>query len=103
MVFKKACPRAYSYAYDDKSSTFTCGGSPDYTITLCPSPATSQKASSSEGEGGDASPSSSTSSDPIMNSSMVYEGALDDSSAASTCRYLIAAGIATLMPIWQFI
>lgn len=39
-VFKKACPRAYSYAYDDKSSTFTCKGSPDYTITFCPSPTT---------------------------------------------------------------
>ncbi|KAL2895445.1 Thaumatin-like protein 1 [Bienertia sinuspersici] len=39
-AFKKACPRAYSYAYDDKSSTFTCGGSPDYTITFCPSPTT---------------------------------------------------------------
>ncbi|KAG6383597.1 hypothetical protein SASPL_156642 [Salvia splendens] len=23
-VFKNACPRAYSYAYDDKTSTFTC-------------------------------------------------------------------------------
>lgn len=36
-IFKKACPRAYSYAYDDKSSTFTCSGGPDYTITFCPS------------------------------------------------------------------
>lgn len=40
LAFKKACPRAYSYAYDDKSSTFTCKGSPDYTITFCPSPTT---------------------------------------------------------------
>ncbi|KAK9748577.1 hypothetical protein RND81_02G067900 [Saponaria officinalis] len=100
LVFKKACPRAYSYAYDDRSSTFTCGGSPDYTITLCPSPATSQKASSSEGEG---EASTSSSSDEIMNSSMVYEGALDDSSAPSTCRHLIAGGIATFMAVWQFI
>ncbi|KAL8144127.1 hypothetical protein V2J09_017159 [Rumex salicifolius] len=37
-AFKKACPRAYSYAYDDKSSTFVCGGSADYTITFCPLP-----------------------------------------------------------------
>lgn len=35
-IFKKACPRAYSYAYDDKSSTFTCLEKPDYTITFCP-------------------------------------------------------------------
>nr|XP_048331067.1 pathogenesis-related thaumatin-like protein 3.5 isoform X2 [Ziziphus jujuba var. spinosa] len=38
-IFKKACPRAYSYAYDDKTSTFTCA-SADYTITFCPSPST---------------------------------------------------------------
>ncbi|KAK9287754.1 hypothetical protein L1049_016194 [Liquidambar formosana] len=35
-IFKKACPRSYSYAYDDATSTFTCSGG-DYTITFCPS------------------------------------------------------------------
>ncbi|KAK9290097.1 hypothetical protein L1049_008261 [Liquidambar formosana] len=30
MIFKSQCPQAYSYAYDDKSSTFTCTGSPNY-------------------------------------------------------------------------
>ncbi|XP_059669785.1 thaumatin-like protein 1 [Cornus florida] len=35
-VFKSACPQAYSYAYDDKSSTFVCGGGPNYHITFCP-------------------------------------------------------------------
>ena len=34
-VFKKACPSAYSYAYDDKTSTFTCRGG-DYQIIFCP-------------------------------------------------------------------
>ncbi|KAI7748918.1 hypothetical protein M8C21_022864 [Ambrosia artemisiifolia] len=34
-VFKSACPRSYSYAYDDATSTFTCTGA-DYTITFCP-------------------------------------------------------------------
>ncbi|RAL53616.1 unnamed protein product [Cuscuta campestris] len=34
-VFKNACPSAYSYAYDDASSTCTCAGS-DYVITFCP-------------------------------------------------------------------
>ncbi|XP_064617292.1 uncharacterized protein LOC135481389 [Liolophura sinensis] len=36
-AFKKACPLAYSYAYDDKASTFTCRGSPhtSYTIQFC--------------------------------------------------------------------
>ncbi|KAG2248740.1 hypothetical protein Bca52824_088368 [Brassica carinata] len=35
-IFKSACPRSYSYAFDDATSTFTCT-SADYTITLCPS------------------------------------------------------------------
>lgn len=104
MVFKKACPRAYSYAYDDKSSTFTCGRSPDYTITFCPSPNTSQKASSSEVEGATSSDEPS-----IMNSTMVYEGALDES--FSPCIHvvhsrLIAGVIAiltTIWPLWQFL
>lgn len=40
-LFKKACPKAYSYAYDGASSTFTCGGGDTtYTITLCPSTTT---------------------------------------------------------------
>ncbi|KAL6982506.1 Thaumatin-like protein 1 [Sarracenia purpurea var. burkii] len=43
-MFKSACPRSYSYAYDDASSTFTCT-SADYTITFCPS-LPSQKSSS---------------------------------------------------------
>lgn len=36
LFFKTACPRAYSYAYDDGTSTFTCA-SADYVITFCPS------------------------------------------------------------------
>lgn len=35
-MFKSACPRSYSYAYDDPTSTFTCTGA-DYTVTFCPS------------------------------------------------------------------
>lgn len=34
-IFKQACPDAYSYAYDDLTSTFTCTGA-DYTILFCP-------------------------------------------------------------------
>ncbi|XP_037442443.1 pathogenesis-related thaumatin-like protein 3.5 isoform X2 [Triticum dicoccoides] len=33
-VFKMACPRAYSYAYDDSTSTFTCNAD-DYTVAFC--------------------------------------------------------------------
>ncbi|CAL1388531.1 unnamed protein product [Linum trigynum] len=43
-MFKAACPRSYSYAYDDASSTFTCTGA-DYIVTFCPS-SPSQKSAS---------------------------------------------------------
>lgn len=39
---KKACPTAYTYPYDDMSSTFTCKNvidgvnSVNYEITFCP-------------------------------------------------------------------
>ncbi|XP_068639944.1 thaumatin-like protein 1 [Aristolochia californica] len=42
-MFKSACPKSYSYAYDDATSTFTCSGA-DYEITFCPGPP-SQKSS----------------------------------------------------------
>ncbi|KAM3265276.1 pathogeneis-related thaumatin-like protein 3.5 [Capsicum annuum] len=32
--FKKACPNAYSYVYDDATSAFTCKGA-NYLITFC--------------------------------------------------------------------
>ncbi|CAN1276467.1 Thaumatin-like protein 1 [Linum perenne] len=44
-MFKAACPRSYSYAYDDATSTFTCTGA-DYTVTFCPSSPSSQKSES---------------------------------------------------------
>lgn len=38
-TFKSACPQAYSYAYDDQESTFTCrgagGSQSEYDITFC--------------------------------------------------------------------
>lgn len=37
-VFKSACPKAYSYAFDDPTSTFTCSSCPNYIITFCPDP-----------------------------------------------------------------
>lgn len=35
-VFKKACPAAYSYAYDTPSPLFSCSAPNDFTITFCP-------------------------------------------------------------------
>ncbi|KAL2540325.1 Pathogenesis-related thaumatin superfamily protein [Abeliophyllum distichum] len=34
-IFKRACPRAYSYAFDDGTSTFTCKAN-EYDIIFCP-------------------------------------------------------------------
>ncbi|CAN0920372.1 Thaumatin-like protein 1a [Linum grandiflorum] len=34
--FKDQCPEAYSYAYDDPTSTFTCPTGQNYLITFCP-------------------------------------------------------------------
>uniref|UniRef100_A0A0E0MPW3 Thaumatin-like protein n=1 Tax=Oryza punctata TaxID=4537 RepID=A0A0E0MPW3_ORYPU len=34
--FKKKCPDAYSYAKDDKTSTFTCPAGTNYQIVMCP-------------------------------------------------------------------
>lgn len=34
-IFKRACPRAYSYAFDDGTSTFTCKAY-EYAIVFCP-------------------------------------------------------------------
>lgn len=35
-LFKTACPKAYSYAYDDPSSILTCSAGASYTVTFCP-------------------------------------------------------------------
>lgn len=35
-VFKGAFPLAYSHAYDEASSTFTCVGASYYLVTFCP-------------------------------------------------------------------
>nr|XP_043632364.1 thaumatin-like protein 1b [Erigeron canadensis] len=63
-IFKEACPRAYSYAYDDKTSTFTCNGA-DYQVTFCP-PSTTSKKSTEPQEAPDAAQ---------LADGMVYEGA----------------------------
>ncbi|CAK9148293.1 unnamed protein product [Ilex paraguariensis] len=103
-VFKNACPSAYSYAYDDKTSTFTCAGA-DYLISFCPSPNTSQK-SSSDGQNQNQNPVAGNS--PEYNSTMVYEGALDvsGSSSPSMCMHVfgshaIAGSVAIVAAIWR--
>ncbi|KQJ96119.1 thaumatin-like protein 1 [Brachypodium distachyon] len=59
-VFKMACPRSYSYAFDDPTSTFTCAGGPDYTVTFCPGASPSQKSTTLPGTTPTAVPASTT-------------------------------------------
>ncbi|XP_062201380.1 thaumatin-like protein 1b [Phragmites australis] len=88
--FKSACPRAYSYAYDDATSTFTCAaGATDYAVTFCPAASTSVK---STGENPQAAGL------PQMNDTMVYFGGggginAQASSAAAAEKYLVAVAV----------
>ncbi|CAH2075840.1 unnamed protein product, partial [Thlaspi arvense] len=70
-MFKAACPRSYSYAYDDATSTFTCAGG-DYTVTFCPS-SPSQKSTSYPTPVSDSS-ATSQGSDPVPGSDAGYSG-----------------------------
>ncbi|KAK6946407.1 Thaumatin family, partial [Dillenia turbinata] len=74
LYFKHACPRAYSYAYDDKTSTYTCEGA-DYLIIFCPSPYTSQKLLGARREAAEL---------PLVNKTMMYLGSQHSSYAVST-------------------
>ncbi|KAI3840572.1 hypothetical protein MKX03_018106 [Papaver bracteatum] len=60
--FKNGCPRAYSYAQDDETSTFTCT-SANYVITFCPPllPTSKKDTKNQEPAGGGQRPSSSSS------------------------------------------
>ncbi|CAD6343454.1 unnamed protein product [Miscanthus lutarioriparius] len=64
--FKNACPRAYSYAYDDATSTFTCaGGDTAYTVTFCPGTNSVKSSSPNSGAPGDL---------PLINGTMASAG-----------------------------
>ncbi|XP_048130319.1 thaumatin-like protein 1b [Rhodamnia argentea] len=96
-LFKSACPRAYSYAYDDSTSTFTCADA-DYVITFCPSPNTSQKSSSSSSSSsaGQALPTASNSSN---NGTMVYEGVEETSGASAS--HAVAGLVSVGVAVWR--
>ncbi|KAI4327740.1 hypothetical protein L6164_020165 [Bauhinia variegata] len=79
--FKSACPRAYSYAYDDGTSTFTCA-SADYLITFCPTGSSTSLIKSGNGK---------------------YPVAVDITGAAD---HVISSGklimVTLLMAVWRF-
>ncbi|CAI0435203.1 unnamed protein product, partial [Linum tenue] len=112
LAFKNACPRAYSYAYDDKTSTFTCS-SADYAITFCPTPSTSQKASQGQNQGTTtmtsppppgitAGGNDGRGSSPFVDGSMVYEGGelANNGGAATTCTH-VGAAVSITLAVWR--
>ncbi|XP_028768028.1 thaumatin-like protein 1 isoform X4 [Neltuma alba] len=84
--FKHACPRAYSYAYDDKTSTYTCA-SADYLIIFCPLPYTSQKVLGARKDGATL---------PLVNKTMMYLKHSGVSSSTGLNQMQIMAYIASL-------
>uniref|UniRef100_M8CBJ1 Thaumatin-like protein n=1 Tax=Aegilops tauschii TaxID=37682 RepID=M8CBJ1_AEGTA len=91
--FKSACPRAYSYAYDDSTSTFTCAAGTNYAITFCPS--------TTSGKYTDENPQAAGV--PPANGTMVYRGGeqFSTSGGASTAAHasqlLLAAAVAVAL------
>ncbi|XP_062205946.1 thaumatin-like protein 1b [Phragmites australis] len=91
--FKSACPRAYSYAYDDATSTFTCAaGSTDYAVTFCPAAPTSSVKSTGQNP--------QAAGLPLMNNTtMVYFGgtnAQPSSAASLAADSLVSVAVAAV-------
>ncbi|KAA8546093.1 hypothetical protein F0562_020456 [Nyssa sinensis] len=95
LFFKHACPRAYSYAYDDKTSTFTCA-SADYIIIFCPSPFTSQKLLGARREAAEL---------PLVNKSMMYIGRQHANGVSSgwVPEQIMTSAISVVVAIAQFL
>ncbi|KAJ6836223.1 thaumatin-like protein 1b [Iris pallida] len=93
--FKNACPRAYSYAYDDATSTFTCAAGADYAITFCPSTTTSLKSGSSNNP--------QAAGLPLVNQSMVYSGDQLSSSAAAATAATPSASMVAVAAVLAFV
>lgn len=93
LLFKTACPRAYSYAYDDRTSTFTCTGA-DYQVTFCPPPTTSKKSTADQD-----TPAVPTV--PQYDSGMVFEGAnaMENSGVSLRNTYIHVAIMAAVMAV----
>ncbi|KAL7237388.1 hypothetical protein ACSBR2_003639 [Camellia fascicularis] len=93
--FKHACPRSYSYAYDDKTSTFTCAAA-DYLIIFCPLPYTSEKLLELRRE---------TAELPLVNKTMMYIGHQHSSGGSSSGLVpvqIIICAVSILAAISQF-
>ncbi|KAH0455502.1 hypothetical protein IEQ34_015534 [Dendrobium chrysotoxum] len=89
-IFKNACPRAYSYAYDDATSTFTCPTGVNYIITFCPSNP-GQKAGENNPQAAGV---------PLINDSMVFLGPASGITLGKTWRFAAVTSAASLAAFW---
>ncbi|VAI20459.1 unnamed protein product [Triticum turgidum subsp. durum] len=82
MFFKNACPRSYSYAYDDATSTFTCAsGTAAYLVVFCPAAMSSLKSSVVS------TSTSTTPALPHVNDTVSYLGRSRDAGSGSGWQY----------------
>ncbi|XP_010448598.1 PREDICTED: thaumatin-like protein 1b isoform X1 [Camelina sativa] len=98
-IFKSACPRSYSYAFDDATSTFTCTDA-DYTITLCPSLPSQKSAANGWREGGGLGESSPSPSPLSTWLSDVFTS--DSSNVLQSSQYLLIFTIFLLLLFRKF-
>ncbi|XP_057497165.1 thaumatin-like protein 1b [Actinidia eriantha] len=91
--FKHACPRSYSYAYDDQTSTFTCA-SADYTIIFCPKPYTSQKLLGIRREAARL---------PLVNKTMMYIGGSSPRLVPVQIILCVVSVVATISQFWPLL
>ncbi|KAH0451492.1 hypothetical protein IEQ34_018791 [Dendrobium chrysotoxum] len=89
LIFKNACPRAYSYAYDDATSTFTCLTGVNYLITFCPSSSSLKVRTNNPVATGV----------PLINDTMVFLGAVTSGAVAPARPFSAVAVIAGLAAI----
>ncbi|KAH6813296.1 Pathogenesis-related thaumatin superfamily protein [Perilla frutescens var. frutescens] len=103
-MFKSACPRSYSYAYDDPTSTFTCSGA-DYTVTFCPS-LPSQKSSSEDpsptmgstnGGGSDSGSGSGSGSEVMLTERSWMAGLAMGDSHSATVNFWSSISLSTIL------
>ncbi|KAG0497710.1 hypothetical protein HPP92_002401 [Vanilla planifolia] len=99
--FKKACPRAYSYAFDDATSTFTCPTGVDYVITFCPNTRSKAAAESNPEAVGW----------PLINNTMMFMNPVISDAAEPTrlsatvtaaAAAVVSSGLWTLQRRWFF-
>ncbi|KAE8804467.1 thaumatin-like protein 1b [Hordeum vulgare] len=102
-AFKAACPRAYSYAYDDATSTFTCAysGTAAYSVVFCPRAGASSSLKSSNDplpRPGDVVAGAQVAADTWLASLATGEnGAAVATTAGAALRAALAAAVALLV------